>query len=110
MAEAEISEPVRTPIDRHAGGLAPVRLDVPGAIPLRTLTERNPGVDGSAGEEVILGCTNRAGEDNRILARMARLPAGLPDRNPGSRVNRPAAPARAPSVSPPAPSGRPRSG
>ncbi|TCZ58533.1 3-oxoadipyl-CoA thiolase [Roseicella aquatilis] len=88
MAEAYICDAVRTPIGRYAGGLAPVRTDDLGAIPLRALQERNPGVDWAAVEDVIFGCANQAGEDNRNVARMALLLAGLPDSIPGSTVNR----------------------
>ena len=88
MAEAYICDAVRTPIGRYAGGLAPVRADDLGAIPLRTLMARNPGVDWEAVEDVIYGCANQAGEDNRNVARMALLLAGLPANIPGSTVNR----------------------
>ncbi|MDO9706706.1 3-oxoadipyl-CoA thiolase [Paracraurococcus lichenis] len=88
MAEAFICDAVRTPIGRYAGGLAPVRTDDLGAIPLRVLKDRNPGVDWAAVEDVIFGCANQAGEDNRNVARMALLLAGLPDSIPGSTVNR----------------------
>ncbi|MCB4820537.1 3-oxoadipyl-CoA thiolase [Roseicella aerolata] len=88
MAEAFICDAVRTPIGRYAGGLAPVRADDLAAIPLRALKERNPGVDWAAVEDVIFGCANQAGEDNRNVARMALLLAGLPDSIPGSTVNR----------------------
>src|SRR3954464_11411587 len=88
MAEAYICDAVRTPIGRYAGGLAPVRADDLGAIPLRTLKERNPGLDWEAMEDVIFGCANQAGEDNRNVARMALLLAGLPATIPGSTVNR----------------------
>ncbi|MBK1660912.1 3-oxoadipyl-CoA thiolase [Paracraurococcus ruber] len=88
MAEAFICDAVRTPIGRYAGGLAPVRADDLGAIPLRALQDRNKGVDWAAVEDVIFGCANQAGEDNRNVARMALLLAGLPDSIPGSTVNR----------------------
>ena len=88
MAVAYICDAVRTPIGRYAGGLAPVRADDLGAIPLRTLMARNPGVDWDAVEDVIYGCANQAGEDNRNVARMALLLAGLPSNIPGSTVNR----------------------
>src|SRR3954467_15403369 len=88
MADAYICDAVRTPIGRYAGGLAPVRADDLGAIPLRTLMARNPGVDWEAVEDVIYGCANQAGEDNRNVARMALLLAGLPSNIPGSTVNR----------------------
>ena len=88
MPEAFICDGVRTPIGRYAGGLAPVRADDLGAIPLRTLMARNPGVDWEAVEDVIYGCANQPGEDNRNVARMALLLAGLPDSVPGVTVNR----------------------
>ena len=88
MAVAYICDAVRTPIGRYAGGLAPVRADDLGAIPLRTLMARNPGVDWEAVEDVIYGCANQAGEDNRNVARMALLLAGLPSNIPGGTVNR----------------------
>ena len=88
MAVAYICDAVRTPIGRYAGGLAPVRADDLGAIPLRTLMARNPGVDWEAVEDVIYGCANQAGEDNRNVARMALLLAGLPSSIPGGTVNR----------------------
>src|SRR6478735_8869664 len=88
MAEAFICDAVRTPIGRYAGGLAPVRADDLGAIPLRTLMARNPGIDWEAVEDVIYGCANQAGEDNRNVARMALLLAGLPSSIPGGTLNR----------------------
>src|SRR5690348_7485933 len=88
MAEAYICDAVRTPIGRYAGGLAPVRTDDLGAIPLRALQERNRGVDWAAVEDVIFGCANQAGEDNRNVSRMALLLAGLPKEVPGSTINR----------------------
>src|SRR3712207_6199642 len=88
MADAFICDAVRTPIGRYAGGLAPVRADDLGAVPLRALRERNPGVDWEAVEDGVFGCANQAGEDNRNVARMALLLAGLPSSIPGSTVNR----------------------
>lgn len=88
MTEAFICDAVRTPIGRYAGALAAVRPDDLGAIPLRALMARNPGVDWAAVEDVILGCANQAGEDNRNVARMSALLAGLPDSVPGTTVNR----------------------
>ncbi|GAA0569027.1 3-oxoadipyl-CoA thiolase [Craurococcus roseus] len=88
MADAFICDAVRTPIGRYAGGLAPVRADDLGAVPLKALRERNPGVDWEAVEDVVFGCANQAGEDNRNVARMALLLAGLPPTIPGSTVNR----------------------
>jgi len=79
---------VRTPFGRHGGALAPVRTDDLAALPIRALIERLPRVDWAAIDEVILGCANQAGEDNRNVARMAALLAGLPDSVPGVTVNR----------------------
>jgi acetyl-CoA acyltransferase len=88
MTEALICDAARTPIGRYAGALAPVRADDLGAIPLKALKDRNAGVDWDAVEDVIFGCANQAGEDNRNVARMALLLAGLPDGIPGGTVNR----------------------
>ena len=88
MNEAFICDAVRTPIGRHGGVLAGVRTDDLAAIPLRELMRRNPGIDWEALDEVILGCANQAGEDNRNVARMALLIAGLPQCVPGATVNR----------------------
>lgn len=88
MTDALICDAARTPIGRYAGALAPVRTDDLGAIPLKALKERNAGVDWDAVEDVIFGCANQAGEDNRNVARMALLLAGLPDGIPGGTVNR----------------------
>jgi 3-oxoadipyl-CoA thiolase len=79
---------VRTPIGRYGGALAPVRPDDLAAHVIRTLLERHPSVDPEAIDEVVLGCANQAGEDNRNVARMALLLAGLPDSVPGTTVNR----------------------
>ncbi|MFC6336277.1 3-oxoadipyl-CoA thiolase [Pseudomonas sp. CCM 7891] len=83
-----ICDAIRTPIGRFGGALASVRADDLAAIPIRALIERNPGVDWSAVDDVIYGCANQAGEDNRNVARMALLLAGLPDTVPGGTVNR----------------------
>ncbi|WP_369959167.1 3-oxoadipyl-CoA thiolase [Pseudomonas benzenivorans] len=83
-----ICDAVRTPIGRFGGGLAPVRADDLAAAPLRALIERNPQLDPSQIDEVFLGCANQAGEDNRNVARMASLLAGLPDTVPGVTLNR----------------------
>ena len=83
-----ICDAVRTPIGRFGGGLAPVRADDLAAVPLKALIERNPGLDLTAVDEVFLGCANQAGEDNRNVARMALLLAGLPDSVPGVTLNR----------------------
>jgi 3-oxoadipyl-CoA thiolase len=83
-----LCDAVRTPIGRYGGALAKVRADDLAAIPLRALVARNPGVDWEALDEVVLGCANQAGEDNRNIARMALLLAGLPVGVPGVTVNR----------------------
>src|SRR5436190_2955981 len=88
MTEAFICDYVRTPIGRYAGALSSVRADDLAAIPIRALIERNPKVDWSELDDVILGCANQAGEDNRNLARMAGLLAGLPDSSGGVTLNR----------------------
>ncbi|MFC5299928.1 3-oxoadipyl-CoA thiolase [Azospira restricta] len=88
MREAFICDAVRTPIGRYGGTLASVRADDLGALPIRALVERNPGVDWAAVDDVIYGCANQAGEDNRNVARMAALLAGLPVEAPGTTINR----------------------
>jgi acetyl-CoA acyltransferase len=88
MTEAFIVDAIRTPIGRYGGALKDVRADDLGAIPIRELMRRNPDVDWSAVDDVIYGCANQAGEDNRNVARMAALLAGLPQVVPGSTVNR----------------------
>ncbi len=88
MTEAFICDAVRTPIGRYGGALAHVRADDLAAIPIRALIDRNPNVDWDEVDDVILGCANQAGEDNRNLARMAGLLAGLPDRSGGVTLNR----------------------
>ena len=88
MVDAFICDAVRTPIGRYGGALASVRPDDLAAVPLRELKARNAGVDWDALEDVILGCANQAGEDNRNVARMAALLAGLGERAPGTTVNR----------------------
>jgi acetyl-CoA acyltransferase len=88
MPEAFICDAVRTPIGRYGGALSAVRTDDLAAIPLRALRERNPKVDWAAVEDVVFGCANQAGEDNRNVARMASLLSGLPLEIPGSTVNR----------------------
>jgi acetyl-CoA acyltransferase len=88
MPQAFICDAIRTPFGRYAGALSSVRADDLGAIPLRALMSRNPGVDWSAVADVIFGCANQAGEDNRNVARMSALLAGLPTEVPGSTVNR----------------------
>ena len=86
--EVFICDAIRTPIGRLNGGLAPVRADDLAAIPLRALIERNPQVDWAAVDEVFMGCANQSGEDNRNVARMALLLAGLPASVPGVTLNR----------------------
>jgi 3-oxoadipyl-CoA thiolase len=88
MTEAYICDYVRTPIGRYAGALSSVRADDLAAIPIKALIDRNPGVDWGELDDVILGCANQAGEDNRNLARMAGLLAGLPDSSGGVTLNR----------------------
>ena len=87
-AEAYICDAIRTPIGRYGGALAQVRADDLAAIPLRALKERNPGADFSKLDDVILGCANQAGEDNRNVARMAVLLAGFGEGVPGTTINR----------------------
>ncbi|MFC0132876.1 3-oxoadipyl-CoA thiolase [Massilia eurypsychrophila] len=88
MNDAFICDAIRTPIGRYGGALKDIRADDLGALPLRELMRRNPGVDWSAIDDVIYGCANQAGEDNRNVARMSALLAGLPQDVPGSTVNR----------------------
>ena len=88
MTAAYICDAIRTPIGRYGGALASVRADDLAAIPIAALLSRNPHVDWSALEDVVFGCANQAGEDNRNVARMALLLAGLPKEIPGSTVNR----------------------
>ena len=88
MEEAFICDGIRTPIGRYGGALAGVRTDDLAAIPIKTLMERNSGVDWEKVNDVILGCANQAGEDNRNVARMAALLSGLPQTVPGATVNR----------------------
>jgi 3-oxoadipyl-CoA thiolase len=88
MRDAFICDAIRTPIGRYGGGLAKVRTDDLAAVPLRALIKRSPKIDWSALDEVVFGCANQAGEDNRNVARMALLLAGLPDSVPGVTVNR----------------------
>jgi 3-oxoadipyl-CoA thiolase len=88
MNEAFICDAVRTPFGRYGGALAGVRTDDLGAVPLRALMERNARVDWAAVDDVVYGCANQAGEDNRNVGRMALLLAGLPQEVPGTTVNR----------------------
>ena len=88
MADAFICDYIRTPIGRFGGTLATVRADDLGAIPMRALMARNPNVDWEAVDDVIYGCANQAGEDNRNVARMSALLAGLPEAVTGTTINR----------------------
>ncbi len=88
MRDVFICDAIRTPIGRFGGGLATVRADDLAALPIKALIERNPSVDWNAVDEVFLGCANQAGEDNRNVARMALLLAGLPESIPGVTLNR----------------------
>jgi acetyl-CoA acyltransferase len=88
MASVVICDAIRTPFGRYAGALSTVRADDLAAIPIRALMERHPALDWSTVDDVILGCANQAGEDNRNVARMALLLAGLRDIVPGATVNR----------------------
>ncbi len=88
MTEAFICDAIRTPIGRYGGALSSVRADDLAAIPLRALMARNPKVDWGAVADVLYGCANQAGEDNRNVARMALLLAGLPQDVPGATINR----------------------
>jgi acetyl-CoA acyltransferase len=88
MNDAFICDAIRTPIGRYGGALKDVRADDLGAVPIKALIERNPGVDWRAVDDVIYGCANQAGEDNRNVARMSALLAGLPTEAPGATINR----------------------
>lgn len=88
MTDAFICDAIRTPIGKLNGALSSIRADDLAAIPLKALMERNPGVDWAAVDDCLLGCANQAGEDNRNVARMAVLLAGLPETVPGGTVNR----------------------
>ncbi|HKD83785.1 MAG TPA: 3-oxoadipyl-CoA thiolase [Terriglobales bacterium] len=88
MSDAFICDVIRTPFGRYGGALSTVRTDDLAAIPIQALMERNPAVDWGAVDDVILGCANQAGEDNRNVARLALLLAGLPQTVPGATVNR----------------------
>jgi 3-oxoadipyl-CoA thiolase len=87
MKDVFVCDPIRTPVGRYAGALSRVRTDDLAAVPLRALAERNPAIVNDI-DEVFLGCANQAGEDNRNVARMALLLAGLPERTPGNTINR----------------------
>ncbi len=88
MSEVFICDAIRTPIGRYGGSLSAIRTDDLAALPLKALMERNPGVDWSAVDDVVYGCANQAGEDNRNVARMALLLAGIPKEVSGATVNR----------------------
>ena len=88
MPEAFVYDAIRTPIGRYGGALSGVRADDLAAIPVKALMQRNRGVDWQMIDDVILGCANQAGEDNRNVARMAALLAGLPVQVSASTVNR----------------------
>ena len=87
MRDVFICDAVRTPIGRYGGGLAKVRTDDLAAVPIKALLQRHPKLDWSRLDEVYLGCANQAGEDNRNVARMALLLAGLPETVPGQTIN-----------------------
>ena len=88
MTNAFICDVIRTPFGRYGGSLSSVRTDDLAAVPIKALMDRNPSIDWSAVDDLILGCANQAGEDNRNVARMALLLAGLPQTVPGTTVNR----------------------
>ncbi|HFX6175421.1 TPA: 3-oxoadipyl-CoA thiolase [Acinetobacter baumannii] len=88
MKNAYIIDAIRTPFGRYAGGLAPVRADDLGAVPIKALMQRNPNVDWEQVDDVIYGCANQAGEDNRNVGRMSSLLAGLPYQVPATTINR----------------------
>ncbi|HCA5033912.1 TPA: 3-oxoadipyl-CoA thiolase [Acinetobacter baumannii] len=88
MKNAYIIDAIRTPFGRYAGGLAPVRADDLGAVPIKALMQRNPGVDWEQVDDVIYGCANQAGEDNRNVGRMSALLAGLSYQVPATTINR----------------------
>ncbi|MDN5511119.1 3-oxoadipyl-CoA thiolase [Acinetobacter sp.] len=88
MKNAYIVDAIRTPFGRYAGGLAPVRTDDLGALPIKALMQRNPSVNWEQVDDVIYGCANQAGEDNRNVGRMSALLAGLPYQVPATTINR----------------------
>ena len=88
MNDVYLCDAVRTPFGRYAGALAAMRADDLGAVPIRALIDRHPGLDWSRLDEVFYGCANQAGEDNRNVARMSALLAGLPESVPGTTINR----------------------
>lgn len=88
MKNAYIIDAIRTPFGRYAGGLAPVRADDLGAIPIKALMERNPSINWEKVDDIIYGCANQAGEDNRNVGRMSALLAGVPYQVPATTINR----------------------
>jgi acetyl-CoA acetyltransferase len=88
MYDAYICDAIRTPIGRYGGSLATVRADDRGAIPIKALMARNPDLDWSLVDDLYYGCANQAGEDNRNVARMSALLAGLPESVPAMTLNR----------------------
>ena len=88
MEESFLCDGIRTPVGSYGGALSTLRTDDLGAIPIKSLKERNSGVDWEEVDDVILGCANQAGEDNRNVARMSSLLSGLPLTVPGATVNR----------------------
>src|SRR5258705_9880079 len=88
MRDVFICDAVRTPIGRFGGSLAKVRADDLAAVPIKALMAKHPGLDWTEVDEVFFGCANQAGEDNRNVARMALLLAGMPDSVPGQTLNR----------------------
>ncbi|KHN66261.1 beta-ketoadipyl CoA thiolase [Acinetobacter calcoaceticus] len=88
LKSAYIIDAIRTPFGRYAGGLAPVRADDLGAVPIKALIQRNPNIDWEQVDDVIYGCANQAGEDNRNVGRMSALLAGLPYQVPATTINR----------------------
>ena len=88
MTEVFICDYIRTPVGRYGGSLSSVRADDLGAIPLKALVQRNSAVDWEAVDDVVFGCANQAGEDNRNVARMSLLLAGLPVSISGTTINR----------------------
>src|ERR1700731_4769239 len=88
MSEVFICDAIRTPFGRYGGSLSTIRTDDLASLPLKALVERNAGVDWGAVDDVVYGCANQAGEDNRNVARMALLLAGLPKEVSGATVNR----------------------
>ena len=88
MTDVFLIDGIRTPVGRYGGSLSSVRTDDLGAIPIAALIERNPGIDWAAVDDVMLGCANQAGEDNRNVARMSSLLAGLPQDVPACTINR----------------------